>query len=194
MNWLKKNKSKEKLQNIFPEIIFRTGVSTQRKFICENLIKNYTILDLETTKINCNFILYVLNWFWLLNIITWIISMLKIQHVSEIKKCSCVPKAQITFIRSYVNRYSWWNKSCDSRFTQLSIEAWSIMKGKPYYFYDLIKYWFFIIILRVIIYIYLETFNARFHTSPYTSEFYSTLIHFWTFNISQIITVTLNNL
>ena len=28
-----------------------------------------------------------------------------------------------TFIRSCVNRYSWWNKSCDSRFTQLSIEA-----------------------------------------------------------------------
>ena len=27
----------------------------------------------------------------------------------------------------------------------------------------------------------------------YTSEFYSTLIHFWTFNVSQIITVTLNN-
>ena len=31
--------------------------------------------------------------------------MLKIQHVSEIKKCVCVPKAQISFIRSYVNRY-----------------------------------------------------------------------------------------
>ena len=49
--------------------------------------------------------------------------MLKIHHVFEIKKCLCVPKAQITFIRSCVNRYNWWNKSCDSRFTQLSIEA-----------------------------------------------------------------------
>ena len=112
MNWLKKNKNKEKLQNILPEILFRTGVSTHRKFICQNIIKNYTILDLESTKINCNihvtlkFILYVFSWFWLLNIITWIISMLKIQHVPEMKKCLCVPKAQITFIRCYVNRYT----------------------------------------------------------------------------------------
>ena len=49
--------------------------------------------------------------------------MLKIQQVFQIKNILCVPKAQITFIRSCVNRYSWWNKSCDSRFTQLSIEA-----------------------------------------------------------------------
>ena len=99
-----------------------------------------------------------------------------------------------TFIRSCVNRFSWWNKSCDSRFTQLSIEAYSVMNGKLYYFCDLIKDWFFIIILRVIIYmVYLETFNARFQTAPYTSEFDSTLIYFWTFNISQIFTVILNN-
>ena len=31
--------------------------------------------------------------------------MLKIQHISEIKKCLCVSKAQITFIRSCVNIY-----------------------------------------------------------------------------------------
>ena len=49
--------------------------------------------------------------------------MLKIQQVFEIKNILLVPKAQITFIRSCVNRYSWWNKSCDSRFIQLSIEA-----------------------------------------------------------------------
>ena len=49
--------------------------------------------------------------------------MLKIQHVFEIIKCLYVPQAQITFIRSCVIRFSWWNKSCDSRFTQLSIEA-----------------------------------------------------------------------
>ena len=40
---------------------------------------------------------------------------------------------------------------------------------------------------------HIDTFNARFQTSPYTSEFYWTLIHFWTFNISQIITVKPNN-
>ena len=32
--------------------------------------------------------------------------MLKIQHVFQIKKCLCVPKAQITFIRSCVYRYT----------------------------------------------------------------------------------------
>ena len=30
---------------------------------------------------------------------------------------------RITFIRFCVNRYSWWNKSRDSRFTELSSEA-----------------------------------------------------------------------
>ena len=35
------------------------------------------------------------------------ISMLKIQHVFEIKKCLCVPKTQITFICSCVNRCSY---------------------------------------------------------------------------------------
>ena len=49
--------------------------------------------------------------------------MLKIQQVFQIKNILYVPKAQITFIRSCVNRYSWWNNSCDSQFTQLSIEA-----------------------------------------------------------------------
>ena len=49
--------------------------------------------------------------------------MLKIQHVFEIKKFLYVPKTQITFIRSCVNRYSLWNESYDSRFTQLSGEA-----------------------------------------------------------------------
>ena len=49
--------------------------------------------------------------------------MLKIQHDFEIEIFLCMPKAQITFICSCVNGYSWWNKSCDSRFTQLSIEA-----------------------------------------------------------------------
>ena len=49
--------------------------------------------------------------------------MLKIQQVFQIESILCVPKAQITFIRSCVSWYSWWNKSCDSRFTQLSIEA-----------------------------------------------------------------------
>ena len=45
--------------------------------------------------------------------ITWDISMIKIQHVFEIKKSLYVAKAQITFIRSCVNKYSWWNESCD---------------------------------------------------------------------------------
>ena len=85
--------------------------------------RNPLFLDLESTKINCNCILYVFNWLRLLSIITWNISMLKIQQVFQIKYILCVSKAQITFIRSCVNRYSWWNKSCDSRFTQLSIEA-----------------------------------------------------------------------
>ena len=149
-------------------------------------------MDLASTKINCNCILFVFNWFWLLNIITWNMSMLKIQHIFQIKNILCVPKAQITFIRSCVNRYSWWNKSCDSRFTQLSIEAWSGMNGKLYYFCDLIKDWFFIIILRVIIYIFrnfqctLLYFTPHFWISP-------TLVHLWTFNISQIITMILNN-
>ena len=49
--------------------------------------------------------------------------MLKIQYVFQIKILLCVSEAQITFIRSCVNRYSWWNESCDSRVTQLSIEA-----------------------------------------------------------------------
>ena len=49
--------------------------------------------------------------------------MLKIQYVFQIKIFLFVPKAQITFIGSCVNRYSWWNKCYDSRFTQLSIEA-----------------------------------------------------------------------
>ena len=49
--------------------------------------------------------------------------MLEIQQIFQIKKCLCVSKAQITFILSCVNRYSWLNESCDSRFTQLSIEA-----------------------------------------------------------------------
>ena len=47
--------------------------------------------------------------------------MMKIQHVFEIKKCLCVPKTQITFIRSYVNRYRCCDESYDSQFTQLSI-------------------------------------------------------------------------
>ena len=98
--------------------------------------------------LNC--ILYVFNWFWSLNVITWNMSTLKIQHGFEIKNLLCVPKAQITFIRSCVNRYSYWTKSFDSRFTQLT-------------------------------------------TSPYTSEFYATEIHLWTFNISKINTVILNN-
>ena len=49
--------------------------------------------------------------------------MQKIQQFFEIRKLLCVPKVLITFIRSFVNRYSWWNESCDSRFTQLSSEA-----------------------------------------------------------------------
>ena len=53
-----------------------------------------------------------------------------------------------------VNRYSWWNKSCDLRFTQLSIEAHSRTSGKLYYSCDFMKDWFFIIILRVIIYVF----------------------------------------
>ena len=65
--------------------------------------------------------------------------MLKIQQVFEIKKCLCVAKAQINFIRSYVNRYSWWNESCNLQFTQLSIKTKSTMKGKVYYFGDLIR-------------------------------------------------------
>ena len=111
-------------------------------------------MDLESTKINCNCILYVFNWFWSLNIITWNISMFKIQHVFQIKIFLCVPKAQITFIRSCVNRYSYWNKPCDSQFTQLSIKASSRMKENLYYFVDLIKDWFLRIILRVIICIF----------------------------------------
>ena len=47
----------------------------------------------------------------------------EIEVIFEIKKCLCVAKAQITFIRACVNRYSWWNESYASRFTQLSIEA-----------------------------------------------------------------------
>ena len=73
--------------------------------------------------VTLKFILYVYNWFQLLNKITWNISMLKIQHVFEIKKYLCVPKVQINFIRFCANRYSWWNESWDSRFTQLSSEA-----------------------------------------------------------------------
>ena len=38
-------------------------------------------------------------------------------------KFLCVAKSQITFIRSCVNRYNWWNESYDSRFSQLSIKA-----------------------------------------------------------------------
>ena len=49
--------------------------------------------------------------------------MLKIENVFKITNFLCVPKVQITFIRSRVNRYSWRNESCDSRFTQLSIEV-----------------------------------------------------------------------
>ena len=49
--------------------------------------------------------------------------MLKIQFVFQIKHFLCVLKPQITFIRSCVNRYNWWNESCDSRFTQLGIQA-----------------------------------------------------------------------
>ena len=44
---------------------------------------------------------------------------LPFQQVFEIKKCLFLAKAQIIFIRSCVNRYSWWNESCDLRFTQL---------------------------------------------------------------------------
>ena len=44
--------------------------------------------------------------FRLFNIITWNISLLKIPHVFEIKKFLCVPKTQITFIRSCVYRYT----------------------------------------------------------------------------------------
>ena len=58
--------------------------------------------------------------------------MLEIQHVSEIKKCLCVAKAQITFIRSCVNRYSWWNKPCDLQFTQLWIEAYTGEKNRQF--------------------------------------------------------------
>ena len=46
-----------------------------------------------------------------------------IQHFFQFKNILFVPMAQITFICSCVNRYSWWNKSCNTRFTQLSIEA-----------------------------------------------------------------------
>ena len=49
--------------------------------------------------------------------------MFKIQHVSEIQKCFCMPKAQITFIRFCMNRYSWWNKSCDSQKTKCLRDA-----------------------------------------------------------------------
>ena len=45
------------------------------------------IFDLESTKINCNYILYDFNWF--LNIISWNISMLKVQHVFQIKIFLC---------------------------------------------------------------------------------------------------------
>ena len=55
--------------------------------------------------------------------------MLKIQYVFKIQNFLCVSKAHITFIRSCVNRYSSWNKSCDLRFIQLSIEAYSRMNG-----------------------------------------------------------------
>ena len=65
--------------------------------------------------------------------------MLKIQHVFEIKKSLCVPKALITFIRSCVNRYNWWNESCDSRFTQHSSEASSRVNEKFKYFVILNK-------------------------------------------------------
>ena len=38
---------------------------------------------------------------------------------------------------------------------------------------------------------FLEIFNARFHTLLlYTSEFYWTVIHSWTFGTSQIVIVT----
>ena len=88
-------------------------------------------MDSERTKINCNYILYVFKWFRLLNIITWNISMLKIEHAFEIKIFWCMPKEQITFIRSCVNRCSCWNKSCDSRFTRgvsWSLPVFSIKK------------------------------------------------------------------
>ena len=49
--------------------------------------------------------------------------MLKINHIFEINNFVCVSKTQIILIRSCVNRYNLWNESCDSRFTQLSIEA-----------------------------------------------------------------------
>ena len=39
------------------------------------------------------YFLNVFNWFWLLNILTLNTSMLKIQHVYEIKKCLCAPGA-----------------------------------------------------------------------------------------------------
>ena len=65
--------------------------------------------------------------------------MLKIQNIFEIKKCLCVARVQITFIRSCENRYSWWNESCDCRFTQLSIEAWSKINEKLDYFCSWIK-------------------------------------------------------
>ena len=55
--------------------------------------------------------------------------MLKIQHVFQIKFFLCVPTTQITSIRSCVNRYSYWNKSCDPRFTQLSIKMEQILKS-----------------------------------------------------------------
>ena len=42
-------------------------------------------------------------WFRSFNIITLSISRMEIQHFSEIRKLLCVPRAQITFIRSCVN-------------------------------------------------------------------------------------------
>ena len=80
--------------------------------------------------------MHVYNWFRLLNMITWNISMLKIQDVFEIKKCLCVPKTQITFICSCVNRYNWRNESCDSRFTQLLSEASPIANDWAQHFFN----------------------------------------------------------
>ena len=56
---------------------------------------------------NCNCILYVCKLAFIIKLITRYISMLKIQHLFKSKKFLCMPKAKVTFIRSCVNRYSW---------------------------------------------------------------------------------------
>ena len=135
--------------------------------------------------------MYVYHWFRLLNIITWNIIMLKIQYFSEIRKLLYVPKAQIAFIRSCVNRLVL------QRVLRLRIYwtlEWSIdlINPKALVFCDWTKDWSLIPIVRVIIYIF-RIFYARFHTLLFTYEYYRTVIHSWTFGTSQIIIVILNN-